>query len=134
MAKKHSKTGQDIGVMTKYSIAAAEGKSVNEIEKLLMLTKRLIEREMKNGKSTMTMNKDSEYPVKVKYENALRTCDRLYSYLGIRGTFSRGICKNCKHMDTRASCTGVFGKCDLKKGADLEHIYDTCDKWEKEIK
>lgn len=126
--KKHSKSGKDIGVFNDKSINAVQGKKVNEVEKFLMLAKRLIEAEMGAGKKGMVIHKGEPEEVKVKYENALRTCDRLYAYMGIKGAFSYGICKSCEHFNDAVSTIDTFGKCKLRSDKHIAHIYDTCDK------
>lgn len=136
--KKHSKTGEVIGEANSSSINANQQRTVNELEKMLMLCSRLIREKIDDGEKGKIINKGKPNEVKVKYENALRTCDRLSSYLGIRGIFSFGICKTCEHFDATCSATEVFGKCKLGQGSklhdvspDLLHIYDTCSRHSK---
>lgn len=125
--KKHSKTGEPIGLFNQTSINAQQGRKVNEVEKFFMLCSRLIKEKMDAGEKGFVIDRGEDTQIKIKYENALRTCDRLSSYMGIKGAFSFGICKTCDRFDKRASATDTFGKC----GNDLKHIYDTCDKHSK---
>lgn len=128
--KKHSKTEKPIGIFAKDSINADQSRHVNEIEKTFMLMKRMLEAEIDAGKKGLVINKGKDNEVKVKYETALQTLDRFYSYMGIKGTFSFGICLTCDNFDGACSATDCFGKCKFS-ASDLKHIYDSCEKHSK---
>lgn len=129
MAKKHSKTKEPIGVFADGATVLGKGRKPNEVEKLLVLAKHLIERDMKDGFVGRSIPCGDD-KLKVKHENALRTLDRLYSHLGYMGCFTHGLCKTCKEFDTSTTTTKNFGTCRLHKDK-FVHMYNTCDQHDK---
>lgn len=100
----------------------SSGTTISELEATLILCKRLIEHEIKDGNKGLIIAKGKPNEVKLTYKRALKVVESIEKSFSYKGCTSYGICGTCKKFDTAKFQDKEFGYC---KG-EMKHKYDTC--------
>lgn len=104
------------------SINANNGSQLNDLEAALLCFQRLIREKHKQGKKGMTLYKDTESEYKMSYKKLQALLFEIHTIFAMKGTFSYGICGDCKNFDNAKSGDGCYGIC---KGQ-TKWVFDSC--------
>lgn len=104
------------------SINANNGSQLNDLEAALLCFQKLIREKHKQGKKGMTLYKDTESEYRMSYKKLQALLFEIHTIFAMKGTFSYGICGDCKNFDNAKSSDGCYGTC---KGQ-TKWIFDSC--------
>lgn len=115
------------------SLNADKGKTVSDLEAVLIVAQRLIDAKLEkspNGGIVFAKGKPNER--RFKYSEAEFVLARLYDYFGANGMLSIGVCDTCTEFDRAChrNSFNSFGTCKLDHKT--HHCYDSCSSHSKE--